>query len=291
MRLITFKRGGEAHIGVARDGEVIDLSVAAPKLPRDMVGLLASGKAGLAAAAKAVKAAKAKAVVKGKINYLPPIPNPPKIICVGLNYRDHAAEATMKIPEYPILFLRVATTLVGHGQPLICPKASSHFDYEAEMVAVIGRKGRNISKEKALGYVAGYSVFNEGSIRDWQIRRDIQGWQWTLGKNFDGTGGFGPAIVTADELPPGGNGLKIQCRLNGQVLQSASTSDMIFDVARLVAAASEAITLEPGDIIVTGTPSGVGFVRNPPIFMKPGDTCEIEVENVGLLVNPIKAEK
>jgi 2-keto-4-pentenoate hydratase/2-oxohepta-3-ene-1,7-dioic acid hydratase in catechol pathway len=287
MRLITFKRGKEAHIGVARDGEVVDLSIAAPKLPRDMVGLLASGKAGLAAAAKAVMAAKAKAVVKGKISYLPPIPNPPKIICVGLNYRDHAAEATMKVPDHPVFFLRVPTTLVGHGQPLVCPKVSNNFDYEAELVAVIGRKGRNIPKERALGYVAGYSVFNEGSIRDFQMRTS----QWTLGKNFDGSGGFGPAVVTSDELPAGAKGLKIQCRLNGQTLQSASTSDMIFDVATLVSASSEAMTLEPGDIIVTGTPSGVGFVRKPPIFMKPGDTCEIEVENVGLLVNPIKAEK
>jgi 2-keto-4-pentenoate hydratase/2-oxohepta-3-ene-1,7-dioic acid hydratase in catechol pathway len=287
MRLITFKRGKEAHIGVARDGEVVDLSIAAPRLPRDMVGLLASGKAGLAAAAKAVMAAKAKAVVKGKISYLPPIPNPPKIICVGLNYRDHAAEATMKVPDHPVFFLRVPTTLVGHGQPLVCPKVSNNFDYEAELVAVIGRKGRNIPKERALGYVAGYSVFNEGSIRDFQMRTS----QWTLGKNFDGSGGFGPAVVTSDELPAGAKGLKIQCRLNGQTLQSASTSDMIFDVATLVSASSEAMTLEPGDIIVTGTPSGVGFVRKPPIFMKPGDTCEIEVENVGLLVNPIKAEK
>jgi 2-keto-4-pentenoate hydratase/2-oxohepta-3-ene-1,7-dioic acid hydratase in catechol pathway len=252
-----------------------------------MVGLLASGKAGLAAAAKAVKSAKAKAVVKGKISYLPPIPNPPKIICVGLNYRDHAAEASMKPPEFPVLFLRVATTLVGHGQPLICPKASHHFDYEAELVAVIGRRGRNIPKEKALSYVAGYSVFNEGSIRDYQMRTS----QWTMGKNFDGSGGFGPAIVTPDELPAGAKGLKIQCRLNGQVLQSASTSDLIFDVATLVSTSSEAMTLEPGDIIVTGTPSGVGFVRKPPIFMKPGDTCDIEVESVGILSNPIKAEK
>jgi 2-keto-4-pentenoate hydratase/2-oxohepta-3-ene-1,7-dioic acid hydratase in catechol pathway len=287
MRLITFRKGKEARIGVARDGEVVDLAIAAPKLPGDMVGLLGSGKAGLAAAAKAVKSAKAKAVVKGKINYLPPIPNPPKIICVGLNYRDHAAEASMKPPEFPVLFLRVATTLVGHGQPLICPKASHHFDYEAELVAVIGRRGRNIPKEKALSYVAGYSVFNEGSIRDYQMRTS----QWTMGKNFDGSGGFGPAIVTPDELPAGAKGLKIQCRLNGQVLQSASTSDMIFDVATLVSTSSEAMTLEPGDIIVTGTPSGVGFVRKPPIFMKPGDTCDIEVEKVGVLSNPIRAEK
>jgi len=287
MRLITFKRGKEAHIGVARDGEVIDLSIAAPKLPRDMIGLLASGKAGLAAAAKAVKSAKAKAVVKGKISYLPPIPNPPKIICVGLNYRDHAAEANMKAPEHPVLFLRVNTTLVAHGQPLICPKVSNQFDYEAELVAVIGRKGRNIPKNRALSYVAGYSVFNEGSIRDYQMRTS----QWTVGKNFDGSGGFGPAIVTSDELPPGGKGLKIQCRLNGQTLQDSNTSHMIFDTETLVSACSEAITLEPGDIIVTGTPSGVGFVRKPPVFMKPGDIAEIEIENVGLLMNPIKAEK
>jgi 2-keto-4-pentenoate hydratase/2-oxohepta-3-ene-1,7-dioic acid hydratase in catechol pathway len=181
----------------------------------------------------------------------------------------------------------VATTLVGHNQPLIRPKLSGDFDYEGEMVVVVGRRGRHIPKKKALGYVAGYSIFNEGSIRDYQFKTP----QWTVGKNFDGTGGFGPDFVTADELPKGAKGLRIQTRLNGQVVQDANTNDMIFDVADLVSIASESMTLEPGDVIVSGTPSGVGAFRKPPLWMKAGDVCEVEIEGIGTLSNPIKNEK
>jgi 2-keto-4-pentenoate hydratase/2-oxohepta-3-ene-1,7-dioic acid hydratase in catechol pathway len=218
---------------------------------------------------------------------LPPITSPGKIICVGLNYSDHAAEAGLKPPDYPILFLRVPGSVVGHGQAIIRPKASKHFDYEAEMVVVIGRRGRNIAKSKALDHVAGYSVANEGSIRDYQMRSS----QWTLGKNFDKTGAWGPDFVTADEVAKGGKGLKIETRLNGRVLQSSTTANMIFDTRTLISVASSVMTLEPGDIILTGTPHGVGFVRKPPIFMKPGDTCEIEIGGIGVLSNPIKAER
>ena len=274
-------------LGVRRGDELIDLSIAARRLPRDLAGLLAAGKGALREAAAAAKKAPPRAVVKGRISYLPPIPEPPKIICVGLNYRDHAAEASMQVPDHPILFNRFATTLVGHGQPLIRPQASGEFDYEGELVVVIGRKGRHIPKDRALGYVAGYSIFNEGSIRDYQMR----GSQWTMGKNFDGTGGFGPEFVTADEVPRGAVGLNLQTRLNGRVLQEASTSDMIFDVPTLINDISIAITLLPGDIIVSGTPSGVGFARKPPIFMKEGDVCEVEIEGIGVLSNPIRNEK
>lgn len=287
MRIVTFSKSGVPTLGVRRDDELIDLSIAARRLPRDLIGLLAAGKGALREAASAAKTAPPRAVVKGRIAYLPPIPNPPKIICVGLNYRDHAAEASMAAPDYPVLFTRVATTLVGHNQPMIRPLASKQFDYEGEMVVVIGRKGRNVSKDRALGYVAGYSIFNEGSIRDFQMRTS----QWTMGKNFDATGGFGPELVTADELPKGGEGLKLQTRLNGKVMQEASTSDMIFDVKTLVSTCSVAMTIEPGDIIVSGTPSGVGFARKPPVFMKPGDVCEVEIEGIGVLSNPIRDEK
>ena len=287
MRIVNFKKKGVATLGVRRGSEVIDLSLADKSLPRDLAGLLAAGKGALAKAKRAARDAPKRAVVKAPRVFLPPIPSPGKIICVGLNYSDHAAEAGLKPPDFPILFLRVPSSVVGHGQPIVRPKASKHFDYEAEMVAVIGRRGRNIPKSKALDYVAGYSVANEGSIRDYQMRSS----QWTLGKNFDKTGAWGPDFVTADELPKGGKGLAIETRLNGRVLQSSSTSNMIFDTRTLVSVASTVMTLEPGDIILTGTPHGVGFVRKPPIFMKAGDTCEIEIEGIGLLRNPVRAEK
>ncbi len=287
MRLVTFKKGKELRVGVRRDDGIVDLSIADKSLPKDMLGLIAAGKGALRKASAAAKKAPKRALVKGRVTTLAPIASPGKIICVGLNYSDHAAEAGLKAPDYPILFLRVQSSIVGHGQAIIRPKASKHFDYEAELVAVIGKKGRSIPKSKALDYVAGYAVGNEGSIRDYQMR----GSQWTLGKNFDKTGSWGSDIVTADELPKGGKGLDIQARLNGRVLQSSNTKNMIFDTQTIIAAASNVMTLEPGDIIFTGTPAGVGFVRKPPVFMKAGDTAEIEIEGIGTLRNPVRGEK
>ena len=285
MRLATIVHKGKPVVAANRDGAYIDLSIADRSLPTDMVGLLKAN--ALKKAAAAAKKATSRAVVKGAIKYLPPIPNPPKILCVGLNYVDHAAESPYEMPKAPTMFLRVATTLVAHKQPLIAPKVSEQFDYEGEMVVVIGKRGRHIPAEKALRHVAGYSIFNEGSVRDWQFRSP----QWTMGKNFDGSGGFGPEIVTADELPPGGSGLQLKTRLNGEVLQNANTRDMAFDVKALIVEISTGVTLEPGDIIVSGTPSGVGFARKPPVWMKNGDVCEIEIEQIGTLSNPIRAEK
>jgi 2-keto-4-pentenoate hydratase/2-oxohepta-3-ene-1,7-dioic acid hydratase in catechol pathway len=169
---------------------------------------------------------------------------------------------------------------------MLLPRVSSQFDYEAELVAVIGKGGRYIPREQALEHVAGYSIFNDGSLRDYQTRTH----QWMLGKNFDASGAFGPEFVTADELPPGAAGLRIQCRLNGQTVQDANTRDMIFDVATLVSACSEAMALSPGDIVITGTPSGVGMARKPPLWMKAGDLCEVEIEGLGVLANPIAEE-
>ena len=240
-------------------------------------------------AKSAAEAATGDAVMSGEgLVYHPTIWNPGKIICVGLNYAAHAAEAqsdTSTVQEYPSLFLRVATTLVGHEQPLVVPKASSDLDYEAEMVAVVGKAGHCISKADALDYIAGYSVFNEGSVRDYQFKSS----QWTSGKNFDASGGFGPDFVTADEVPPGGKGLRIQTRLNGETMQDANTETMIFDVPTLIEIITEVMTLLPGDVIVTGTPEGVGFARTPPVWMTPGDTCEIDLEGVGVLRNSIIA--
>ncbi len=218
---------------------------------------------------------------------LPPLPRPRKILCVGLNYVEHAAESPYKDPpKYPVFFARFSTGLIADGDPMIRPKLSADLDYECELVAVIGKTARNVPVEKALDHVIGYSIFNDGSLRDYQFIIP----QWTIGKNFDGTGAFGPELVTSDELPPGCAGLKIQTILNGTAVQSANTSDMIFPVATLVSIASQTMTLEPGDIIVTGTPAGVGFGKKPPSYMKHGDVCEIVIERIGKLVNRIVDE-
>ncbi len=285
MRLVTFDKGGRPTAGVRRDGAVVDLSVAAPDLPGDWPAILAAGLLGrVAEAAQGVGEA---ALMPGAdVRLVVPIPRPPKILCIGLNYRSHADETGMTIPDYPIIWARWPSSMVAPDAPLIRPAVSDQLDYEAELVAVIGTGGRHIARERALEHVVGYSIFNEGSVRDYQLKSS----QWGMGKNFDGSGSFGPEIVTADELPPGASGLRIECRLNGQSMQDANTRDMIFDVATLVTEISEVMTLEAGDIIVTGTPPGVGFVRKPPVFMKPGDVCEVEIEGIGVLRNTVADE-
>ncbi len=220
------------------------------------------------------------------VEVLQPLTAPGKIICVGLNYRDHATESGMQVPEYPTLFARFPSSLIPHGAPIVRPRDSDRLDFEGELVAIIGKGGRRIAQADALNHVAGYSIFNDGSIRDFQLRTP----QWTMGKNFDGTGAFGPVLVTADALPPGARGLRIETRLNGQTMQKSSTEQLIFDVATLVSLISAGITLEAGDIIVTGTPSGVGAARKPPVFMKAGDVCEVEIEGIGVLRNSIVDE-
>jgi len=205
---------------------------------------------------------------------------------VGLNYADHTTESNYKQPDYPTIFLRCNTSLIAHGEPLVRPRVSHRFDYEGEMAVVVRRGGRHIAKGDALNHVAGYSIFNDGSVRDFQHRTP----QWTLGKNFDGTGSFGPVLVTPDELPPGASGLHLTTRLNGTVVQSGNTRDLIFDVATLIAIISECMTLEAGDVLVTGTPAGVGHSRVPPLYMKAGDVCEVEIEGLGTLSNPVEEE-
>ena len=222
-----------------------------------------------------------------EVRVLPPLAAPPKIICVGLNYREHTRESGFQAAEYPSLFVRFRSCLIGHRAALVRPRVSRQLDYEGELVAVIGQGGRHIPRARALEHVVGYSIFNDASIRDYQMRTS----QWTIGKNFDGTGAFGPWLVTSDELPPGAAGLQLQTRLQGRVMQNASTSEFIFDVATLICLLSEAFTLEPGDLIVTGTPSGVGFARKPPVFMQPGEVCEIEIEGIGTLINPVADEE
>ncbi|MBD3848320.1 fumarylacetoacetate hydrolase family protein [Bosea sp. SSUT16] len=288
MRLATILRDGKARLAAYRGQDLIDLSEAGSGLPGSMLAFVEGGEAARAAIAAALDKAPSSALLDPeRTTFLPVLSRPGKIICVGLNYADHSAESGFKQPDYPTLFGRFSTTLIGHRAPMIRPNLSDQLDYEGEIAAVIGRRAKHVPKARALDHVAGYAVFNEGSVREYQFKAP----QWTVGKNFDGTGAFGPALVTADELPPGARGLKLETRLNGQTVQSASTDSMVFDVASLIAIISEAITLEPGDVIVTGTPAGVGVARKPPLFMKPGDVCEVEVEGIGLLVNPIAQEE
>ncbi|MCB1739353.1 MAG: fumarylacetoacetate hydrolase family protein [Gammaproteobacteria bacterium] len=287
MRLVTLARDGGATLGVRRDDAIIDLGKLSGSLPGSMLELIEAGPRALAEVQSAIaKAPESSLIAADTADYLPPIPTPGKIICLGLNYADHAKEGGHERPTYPSFFMRAATSLIGHGHPIVRPKASETLDYEAEMVAVIGARARHVGKEQALDKIFGYSVFNDGSIRKYQRLTS----QWTIGKNFDATGGFGPEIVTADELPAGATGLRIQTRLNGEVLQDANTDDMLFGVAETIELLTECMTLEPGDILVMGTPSGVGHARKPPLWMKAGDVCEIEVERIGVLRNPIVDE-
>jgi 2-keto-4-pentenoate hydratase/2-oxohepta-3-ene-1,7-dioic acid hydratase in catechol pathway len=203
---------------------------------------------------------------------------------MGLNYADHAKEGGNARPDYPSFFMRGSNSLTAHQSPIIRPTVSDKLDYEAELAFIVGKKARNLTKENALNCVAGYSIFNDASLRDYQRKTN----QWTIGKNFDQTGAFGPCLVTPDELPTGAHGLQIQSRLNGNLMQNANTKDFLWGVAETIQLITECMTLEPGDVVITGTPAGVGYARTPPVFMKPGDVCEIEIEGIGVLQNSIK---
>ena len=286
MRLSTYLRGREPRLAVVDGDALIDLADARPGVPADLRAALGAG-IDLHAEAAAARAGTAPRLPMAAQAFAPLVPEPGKIICLGLNYFDHAKEGGRDKPDYPWFFYRGKSSLVGHGQPGICPKVSGKFDYEAELAVVIGRTvPRHVSRADALGYVFGYSCFNDMSVRDFQKRTP----QWTIGKNFDGTGGFGPVLVTADELPPGATGLRIRSCLNGAVMQDADTSDMIFPVDETIMLLAQCMTLEPGDTLVMGTPAGVGQARTPPVWMKPGDAIEIEIDRIGVLRNPIVAE-
>ncbi|WP_439816897.1 fumarylacetoacetate hydrolase family protein [Zavarzinia sp. CC-PAN008] len=285
MHLARYALDGARGVAAARaDGVFHGLILGDPACPGDVDSLLGQGPEALAAAAEVL--AGGQAIDLTRAEFLPPLARPGKILCVGLNYADHSAEFAAPAPDHPVVFARFPSTLIGHDQAIVRPRVSDQLDYEGEFVAVIGRRGRHIARAAALDHVAAYALFNDVSVRDYQMRTS----QWTVGKNFDRSGPFGPWLVTADALPPGCRGLRLQTRLNGVVVQDASTNDMLFDVATLVATLSEAMTLEPGDMIVTGTPAGVGGARTPPLWMRPGDVVEVELEGLGVLRNVVRDE-
>jgi len=285
VQFVSFYVSDIPRLGVMTDDGIIDLAAAQPQIPSDLVAALASG-ADLLAAANAAIASNAARLPLAGIRYALVVPRPGKIICLGLNYFDHAKEGGREKPDYPWFFLRGATSLIAHGEAGLRPRVSERFDYEAELAVVIGKKARHLTQANALDCVFGYSCFNDMSVRDYQKKTP----QWTIGKNFDGTGALGPVLVSADQLSPGATGLRIQSRLNGKVMQDADTSDMIWGVAETIALLTECLTLEPGDVIAMGTPAGVGQARTPPVWMKHGDTIEIEIDGVGLLSNTIRDE-
>lgn len=287
MRYASIRQNGRLGLAVATDGhsEFHGYFVGDQGYPGDLAGLISKVENGLQTAGKNLLAG--PVIALDEVEVLPPLPSPGKIICAGLNYADHSAESGFEQPSYPTIFARFASSLVGHRGSIIRPRLSEQLDYEGEFVAVVGKGGWDIPQASALTHVVGYSLFNDASVRDYQLKAP----QWTMGKNFDGTGAFGPFLVTADELPPGCSGLRLQTRLNGQVVQTASTADLIFDVATLISLLSQVFTLSPGDIIVTGTPAGVGIARNPPLWMKAGDVCEVELEGVGILSNTIADQR
>jgi 2-keto-4-pentenoate hydratase/2-oxohepta-3-ene-1,7-dioic acid hydratase in catechol pathway len=289
MRLFSYKnKKNEKGIGVlcTKDSQqFVDLCATDPSIPNTLLDFIEMD-ASLTKAKQALSNPKAVIRDLSDIQFATLIDRPGKIVCMGLNYADHAKEGGNARPEYPSFFMRGPSSLAAHLAPLIRPSVSDKLDYEAELAFIVGKRARNLTRENALECVAGYSVFNDGSIRDYQRKTT----QWTIGKNFDQTGGFGPCLVTPDELPAGAHGLQIQSRLNGAVMQNANTKDFLWGVAETIVLITECMTLEPGDVVITGTPAGVGYARTPPVFMKPGDVCEIEVEGIGILSNTIQDE-
>lgn len=311
MRLVTFLRLGEPRLGAVVNEQVIDLNAgyhylqeragiprarerAAAVLPPDILGFLSNGDEALSAARNVVehvsKTESASLAGKGIVYALKamtlkaPVPRPPKLILVGLNYRDHAEEAKMKIPEEPTLFSKYPSVVVGPGEAIRMPKVSDQIDYEGEFAFVIGKGGRDIPRERALEHVVGYTIMHDVSCRDYQMRTG----QWMIGKTFDTFAPMGPYLVLKDEIPDPHN-LDLTTRLNGEVMQHSNTKNLIFNVFDLIAYMSQVFTLEPGDVVSTGTPAGVGFARKPPIFLKPGDSVRIAIAGLGVLENPVTA--
>lgn len=312
MRLASFQRALEHRIGALLDGQLIDLNraeaarhealedaipqaTADASVPSEMAAFLARGRDAMHAAELAVDFARdldpaialreLLIVDPATVTLLPPVPNPPKIICVARNYAEHAREAGLKVSDIPIVFSRFSETLVASGGAVVCPSVSDQLDWEGELALIIGTSGRHIARTDAIGHIAGYSIFNDITVRDFQFRVS----QYTSGKNFPASGPFGPYLVTANEIEDPHN-LNITTEVNGVVKQAANTGSMIFDLATIIADISQWIELSPGDVIATGTPAGVGFKREPPEFLRPGDHVSVSIDGLGTLSNPVVAE-
>jgi len=290
MKLVTFAHNGQMRLGAfqpnTNDQQIVDLHLADARLPEAMLAFLEAGQPALALAQQALAAPPAVAVVaRSAVTLKAPVPRPGKIICLGLNYRDHAIESGLAIPTYPVVFAKYSNVVIGPGEAIVLPKISQEVDYEAEFGIVIGKRGRSIAEADAISYVAGYLPFHDVSARDYQMRTS----QWVIGKTFDTFGPMGPALVTADEIPDP-HDLNIQLSIGGEVLQSSNIRHLIFPVEKIIYHLSAVMTLEPGDVIATGTPAGVGTSRTPKRYLKAGDVVRIEIERLGILENPVVAE-
>lgn len=282
MRFASYEINGSKGVALVSGQDWRGLDASQGGYPGDLLQLIREGWQSLEGAAKILSSA--PVLSESDITLLPPVSDPEKIICIGLNYLDHSNESGIEQPKYPTVFSRFNSSLIAHGGAIVRPQVSEQLDFEGELVAIIGKECRNVSREDGLDCVMGYSLFNDASIRDYQFISP----QWTPGKNFDATGAFGPIVVTADELPAACDGLTLVTRLNGEVVQKAPIRDMVFPIAELVSFLSSFMTLKPGDLIVSGTPSGVGLGREPKLWMRDGDVCEVEIEGIGCLSNPVK---
>ncbi len=285
MRLVTYESLNGPRIAGVRGTSYVDIQQADASLPADMRQLLALGQSGFTRAAAAI--AHGKGIEQPGVRLMAPVPQPEKVICIGLNYADHAAESGAPVPPEPVVFCKFPTAVRAHQNPIVLPSLSNKVDYEAELVVIIGVGGRNISRERAKHHIAGYTCGHDVSARDWQLQKP--GGQWLLGKTFDSFAPFGPALVTSDEIENPGE-LNISLRLNGVTMQDSNTRQLIFPIDRLIEYLSSVCTLSPGDVIFTGTPPGVGGARKPPVYLKPGDVVEIEIEKIGILSNPVVAQ-
>ncbi len=282
MRLISYATGTGSRVAGLRGDYYVDLNEADPALPPTMRELLALGPGGLDRVRAAIQAG--QPLEPRSLRLLAPVPDPEKVICVGLNYADHAAETRLPTPTEPVIFNKFPTAVTGHQSPILLPSISDQVDYEAELVVVIGTGGRDIPESQAMQHVAGYTCGHDVSARDWQLTKSSG--QWLLGKTFDTFAPMGPYLVTADDVDDAG-ALEIRLRLNGHVLQNSSTSQLIFPIPHLIHYVSRVCTLKPGDVLFTGTPPGVGMARDPRVFLKPGDLVEVEIEKLGVLANPV----
>lgn len=284
MRLATVQTSSGPRAALLRADSYVDLHATDAALPPSVRGLLEGGPELLARAKEAAARQSAVRLPAPGAKLKAPIPDPPKIICIGLNYRDHAEESGVPIPKEPVLFSKYATAVIGPDEAIVLPPVSQEVDYEAELVLVVGKPGRWIKAEAAMDHLAGYTVGHDVSARDWQLKKD--GKQWMAGKTFDTFAPIGPHLVTRDEIPDP-HGLGIRLRLNGTTMQESNTRQMIFSAAAVVAYVSQIVTLQAGDLIFTGTPPGVGFARKPQVFLKPGDVAEVEIDGLGTLRNPV----